>query len=171
MMAHLKFIIAVSVFLLISPHYLQASKDVDKLTNISLEQAIEKALANNLELSAAVFEGSKAQARTFQASRLPNPELSIEVEDFGGSGELRESDAIETTVMISQPFSMAILPMASKARAEKREPVGLDGLLIMMALVFAVAYRARTSGFRSKSSFSSRGTITGTPPASWTMGG
>ena len=101
-MTHLKFIVVVSVFLLVSSPYLQASDDVDKLTNITLEQAIEKSLANNLELSAAVFETSKAQARTFQASRLPNPELSIEMEDFGGSAELRKSDTIETTVKISQ---------------------------------------------------------------------
>ena len=92
------------VVLLAGPLNIQANSDIEELPSLTLEQAIEKALANNFELSVSLFETNKANARTFQAGRLPNPELSVEVENFGGSGELRQSDAIETTVMISQPF-------------------------------------------------------------------
>ena len=103
-MVYLKYFVVSFVILLVSPLYVQANNSVAELPNITLEQAIEKALANNLELSILKLEFNKMNARTFQASRLPNPELSVEVENFGGSGELRQSDAIETTVMISQPF-------------------------------------------------------------------
>ncbi len=100
-MFHHKFIF---VILLAAPFYVHANSDSTELINITVEQAIEKALNNNFELAALKLESKKAKARTFQESRLPNPELSIEMENFGGSGELRQSDSVETTVMISQPF-------------------------------------------------------------------
>jgi cobalt-zinc-cadmium efflux system outer membrane protein len=37
-----------------------------------------------------------------QASLLPNPELEGEVENFGGTGEFRGTDVIETTIVLSQ---------------------------------------------------------------------
>jgi len=92
------------VLLLVSSLSAHANSTERQLTNLTLDQAIEKALKSNFELSVLELEADKAKARTFQVSRLPNPELSVEVENFGGSGELRQSDAIETTVMISQPF-------------------------------------------------------------------
>ena len=98
-----KFLFAVFV-ILVGPLYVHANSNIAELPNITLDQALEQALTKNPELSALQLEFNKAQARTFQTSRLPNPELSVDVENFGGSGELRQSDAIETTVMISQPF-------------------------------------------------------------------
>ena len=92
------------VLLLLTNFSVHANTAERELANLTLDQAIEKALKNNFDLSALELEADKAQARTFQVSRLPNPELSVEVENFGGSGELRQSDAIETTVMVNQPF-------------------------------------------------------------------
>ena len=90
------------MLLLINSACLYASSQDIGPQALSLHSAIECALSGNPDLSALKFDRSIAKSRTFQASRLPNPELSVEVENFGGSGELRESDAAETTVMISQ---------------------------------------------------------------------
>lgn len=103
-MFHHKFLFVIFVILLAAPFYVHANSDSTELINITVEQAIEKALNNNFELAALKLESKKAKARTFQESRLPNPELSIEMENFGGSGELRQSDSVETTVMIIQPL-------------------------------------------------------------------
>ena len=43
-----------------------------------------------------------AEARMLQAGALPNPELEIEVEEFGGSGETEGFDAATTSVILSQ---------------------------------------------------------------------
>ena len=51
--------------------------------------------------------------------------------------------------------------MASSASLEKTEPVGFEGLLIIIPLVFPVTCFLRTSISRSKSFSSVKGTITG----------
>lgn len=69
---------------------------------LSLREAIAAALANNPELGTYAFELRAAQAREQQAGLRPAPELSIEAENFAGSGETRAFDAAETTLALSQ---------------------------------------------------------------------
>ena len=69
---------------------------------ITLRQALSLALMNNPGLAAFSWEIRAKEARTLQASLVPNPELEIEVEEFGGADELSGFDAAATTLQLSQ---------------------------------------------------------------------
>ncbi|HQW09980.1 MAG TPA: TolC family protein, partial [Steroidobacteraceae bacterium] len=47
-----------------------------------------------------------AQARSVQANLRPNPELALELENFGGSGEASDTGALETTLSLSQVLEL-----------------------------------------------------------------
>jgi cobalt-zinc-cadmium efflux system outer membrane protein len=70
--------------------------------SLTLDQAVEAALRLSPSLRAAMYSVSAAEARTTQAGLFPNPEFSLETENFGGSGNLDGFDAAETTAVISQ---------------------------------------------------------------------
>ena len=73
---------------------------------LTLQQAISLVLAHNPELKASSWEVRALEGRVFQAGRLPNPEITVETEDFGGSGALTGFHAAETRVQLSQLFEM-----------------------------------------------------------------
>ena len=79
---------------------------VDKDGVLTLQQAVSLALAHNPELKASSWGVRALEGRVFQAGRLPNPEITVETEDFGGSGALTGFHAAETTVQLSQLFEM-----------------------------------------------------------------
>ena len=54
---------------------------------LELEDALLLALERNPQLRAAHIGVQAAEGLLLQAGTLPNPTLSAEVEDFGGSGE------------------------------------------------------------------------------------
>ena len=79
------------------------TKEVNEPEGImSLPEAINFVLVNNPKLQAMSLIVRAAEAQKLQASLLPNPELEIEVEEFGGTGERSRFDSSETTVQISQ---------------------------------------------------------------------
>ena len=57
---------------------------------ITLQQALALGLMQNPELASFSWETRTAEARTLQAGLLPNPEISAEVENFGGPESLRD---------------------------------------------------------------------------------
>jgi outer membrane protein, heavy metal efflux system len=69
---------------------------------LPLREALRLALERNPELAAFSWEVRASEARTLQEGLLPNPELAVEVEDFGGSGEVRETRAAQTTLQLAQ---------------------------------------------------------------------
>jgi outer membrane protein, heavy metal efflux system len=73
---------------------------------ITLSQALSAALQNNPELEAVSAEIKAQEARAVQAGFLPNPEIGVEAENFGGSGDVSGFDATETTVQLSQRFEL-----------------------------------------------------------------
>jgi cobalt-zinc-cadmium efflux system outer membrane protein len=72
--------------------------------HITLEQAVSRALKRNPALAAGTSAVSAAEARITQAGLFPNPELELETENFGGSGELDGFNAAESTAVVSQPI-------------------------------------------------------------------
>lgn len=82
----------------------EASKiEAKELTGvITLKDAISLALLRNPELGALSLEIRSQEARVLQAGLLPNPEISLEAENFGGSGDFHSFDSIENTVQLSQ---------------------------------------------------------------------
>jgi len=73
---------------------------------ITLQEALGLALVRNPELRVSYWLVRASDAERLQASLRPNPELEIEVEEVGGSGERSGFDGAETTVQIAQPIEL-----------------------------------------------------------------
>jgi len=69
---------------------------------LPLRSAWALALAQGPELAVYAWEIRAEEAAVMQAGLLPNPELEIEVENFGGSGDFSGFDGSETTIAIGQ---------------------------------------------------------------------
>ena len=72
------------------------------IANVTLQRALEIALANNPALAARAWEVRAADGRILQAGLPPNPELEAEIENFGGSADRRNLDSAEATLQLSQ---------------------------------------------------------------------
>ncbi len=71
---------------------------------LTLQQALATGLMHSPELASFAWDVRAAEARELQAGLLPNPELSTEVENFGGNNEMQGFKSAETTVQVSQLF-------------------------------------------------------------------
>jgi cobalt-zinc-cadmium efflux system outer membrane protein len=69
---------------------------------ITMRQALSLALMNNPELAAFSLEVRARDAAIIQAGLLPNPELSGQLEEFGGSGERSGMSSAQSTLQIGQ---------------------------------------------------------------------
>ena len=91
---------------------------------ITLEEAVSLALQHNPLLAAGTQALSAADARVVQAGLLPNPELEIEVENFGGSADLGGLEYAESTAVISQPILLGGKRSRRRAVAQTDYVVG-----------------------------------------------
>lgn len=73
---------------------------------LSLAQALDEAYARSPTVVAAQAEVAAAEARGRQAGYRQNPELSVEVENFAGTGELKGLRSTETTVSLNQRLDL-----------------------------------------------------------------
>ena len=74
--------------------------------SLSLAQALEEANARSPAIVAAQADLAVAEARTRQAGVRSNPELSFEVENFAGTGELRGLRSTEATLAVNQRLDL-----------------------------------------------------------------
>ena len=74
--------------------------------NLTLAQALDEAAARSPTVVAAEAEVAAAEARARQAGYRSNPELSLEVENFAGTGELRGLRSTETTLAVNQRLDL-----------------------------------------------------------------
>jgi cobalt-zinc-cadmium efflux system outer membrane protein len=86
-----------------APHVLSQHEPDGVLT---LRRAIELALTHSPELTAVSHGVWAAEGNVRQARALPNPELELEAEEFGGSGSRKGYDAAQTTVRLSQSLEL-----------------------------------------------------------------
>ena len=87
---------------------------------IALGDALALALARNPRLAIFNLEMRVAEAGIVQAALRPNPDLSLEVENFVGSGEFSGFDSSEITLSVAQLFEL-------NGRRPKREEVARLG--------------------------------------------
>ena len=108
------------------------SRPREKLPDeITLRQALSLALMHNPELAASTWEVLSGKARSVQAGLFPNPELEVEVENFGGSRKvenldgsserMRRFDEAETTVALSQLIELGCKRSKRKEVAAREE--------------------------------------------------
>lgn len=74
----------------------------DPTGTITLRDALAAALQRNPELASLSWEIRSRRAQAIQAGLRPNPTLSVEIEDFAGSGERRAFDSNQTTISLAQ---------------------------------------------------------------------
>lgn len=69
---------------------------------LRLSEALRQTATNNPRLAAARIEIDMAHGRRIQAGAIPNPELSLELDNAFGSGAYRDLKSAETTLQLSQ---------------------------------------------------------------------
>jgi cobalt-zinc-cadmium efflux system outer membrane protein len=69
---------------------------------LTLLQARALAMKNNPGLAAQAWALAGESGQLEQAGLLPNPELSVEVENFAGDNDMKRFDSAETTLAVSQ---------------------------------------------------------------------
>jgi cobalt-zinc-cadmium efflux system outer membrane protein len=69
---------------------------------LALRDALAAALWRSPDLAATGYGVRAREAEAVQAGLLPNPELDLELENFGGTGELGDFDTLETTLALGQ---------------------------------------------------------------------
>lgn len=90
---------------------------------LTLAEAIDNALTRSPELRSSAFRATRAQAETTQAQLRPAPELSLELENFAGSGGTRGTDALESTLSFTQ-----VLELGGKRTARVEAAVAANDL-------------------------------------------
>ena len=73
---------------------------------LTLARAVETALARNPDLVASAYELKAADARIIQSRLRPNPELSVQLDNFGVSGAAHGTDVLASTLSLSQVIEM-----------------------------------------------------------------
>lgn len=73
---------------------------------LTLAQALEEAAARSPAVAAARAEVTAAEGRVRQAGFRLNPELSVQAENFGGTGAVRGVRVTETTVALNQRLDL-----------------------------------------------------------------
>lgn len=84
-----------------------ASRSGPLPANLTLSQALDEALARSPAIIAAEAEVRAAEARLRQAGYRDNPELSLEVENVAGTGELRGLSRMESTLAVNQRLDIS----------------------------------------------------------------
>jgi len=80
--------------------------DAETARDLSLQQALSAALEGNPALQTFEFRFRAQDARRQQAALRPAPELSLELENFAGSGDLNGLEAAEATLALSQVIEL-----------------------------------------------------------------
>ena len=119
-------------------------------TSLTLQQALEEAEARSPAILAARARAEAAQARIRQAGFRSNPELSVEVENFLGTGDLAGLRATETTVAVNQRLDLygrrrtrVAVAQADLAAEQLRVAIARADLAQAVRIQFAKAITAR----------------------------
>ena len=91
--------------------------------NLTLEQSLLEAEARSPAIAAAQANVAAARGRLRQAGFRDNPELSVEVENFLGTGELSGLQGTEVTVAVNQRLDLG-------GRRSARQSVGRAELAV-----------------------------------------
>lgn len=74
--------------------------------HLTLDDALRLALVHNPRLASFSWQVRAREAGALQASLLPNPKVTVELENFGGTGTASGLDQVEATVWFSQPIEL-----------------------------------------------------------------
>ncbi len=97
----------------------------EPIGELTLRNALALSLGRNPELAAASWAVRAGEARALQAGAMPNPEIRIQLGDFGGTGELKGTDNSDQSIRLSQVFELGA--KASKRRSHAQLEAALSG--------------------------------------------
>lgn len=100
------------------PAWAQTHTQIDKLTIITMDEAIARVLEASPIVNASYDNIIASNGMTQQARTRPNPELSMVVENLAGSGNFSGIDRAEVTLSIGQQFERGNKRNARIALAE-----------------------------------------------------
>ncbi|MBX3026772.1 TolC family protein [bacterium] len=107
---------------------------------LTYREALTAALRHNPDIDAAALAVGTRQAQVWQAGLLPNPELRLEAENIGGSGDLAGVESAETTARLLQRVELGGKRPARVAVAEgERDTAAADVELRQAAVAASVA--------------------------------
>jgi cobalt-zinc-cadmium efflux system outer membrane protein len=82
-------------------------RPVEPSGDLTLCAALALTLTRSPALIGVAWSVREAEAWRLQAGLLPNPEMEVELENFAGSGEFQDSEALETTFWFAQLIETA----------------------------------------------------------------
>lgn len=94
---------------------------------LTLEDALSRAFGQDPGLTAAMEELRAAEAEAKLAGRLPNPELSVALENVAGDGSYNGTDAAELTIAVSQPLELGGKRRLRREAAELGRQLAANG--------------------------------------------
>lgn len=104
---------------------------------IDLRDAIQRALASDPRVAAGRFEVEAARGAVIQAGKRPNPDLSVELEDFGGTGAYRGAESAKLTISLAQKLELGGKRDARLAAAFGKEDVANAEIAVLMRDIIA----------------------------------
>jgi len=142
-----------TIVTLLSVGVAEASEDVPKGSDaatvrtgvtgvrpITLKDALDRSLGHHPRLAAAGYQLDADEALLGGRDGYPNPELSVEAEDFAGSGAAKGVDALQVTTAIRQEVQLGGKPGARRdVRAAQREASSIEYALEKQAVITEVA--------------------------------
>ena len=125
---------------------------------LNLNETLARVLEKSPALSQYPYRVRAAEAMALQAGLIPNPELSLELENVAGSGELSGADAMEATLALSQVIEMGgkreqrrqVGEWRSNAARDEYELARLDALADAALQFLAVAGSQWSLGFAER---------------------
>ena len=109
---------------------------------LTLREALTAALRRNPELDAAARDVGTRQAEVWQAGLLPNPELRLETENVGGSGDFAGVESAESTFKLAQLVELGGKREKRVAVAERERDVAAGDVDLREASLAAATARA-----------------------------
>lgn len=108
---------------------------------LSLQQALEKALAQNKQLAAFVHRSGEQEGRTRQAGLLPNPEVDLLFENFGGSGIVEGFETAETTLSLAWAIEPGLRGRRVGVARARSQRIGLDERILQLDVAAETGHR------------------------------
>lgn len=108
---------------------------------LTLEEALSRSLRNGPGLTVATEELRAVEAEAKLAGRLPNPELTLSLENVAGDGAYQDTDSAEFTVELSQPIELGGKRRLRREAAELSRQLAASGEKLARAGVQAETSR------------------------------
>ncbi|MBW2421641.1 MAG: TolC family protein [Deltaproteobacteria bacterium] len=132
---------AIAILTLAATLSLHSHPAAAQAEGLSLKQALEKALGQNKELAAFEHRRAEQEGRIQQASLLPNPELALVFENFGGQGIREGFETAETTLSLGWALEPGLRGRRVGVARARSERTSLEERILQLDVAAETALR------------------------------